>query len=124
MHMDYKVTMTQFVISDISINADPAQLTDIQTPINISTEFSFTCRPPVNPDDATVMVECKLEIHSAADTLTVNLSASGIFQFDSVPDNWIEPVKELCTPLMVEACMTRVQNILKEMGMALALNKQ
>lgn len=45
MHMDYKVTMTQFVISDISINADPAQLTDIQTPINISTEFSFTCRP-------------------------------------------------------------------------------
>lgn len=121
--MAYDVTLTQFVISDISISTDSTQINNIQKPINVDIEVSFTCRPPVNPDDTTVMVECNFKMHSDADTLVVTLSSSGIFQFDSVPDNWLEPVKEYCTAPMVDTCKTRVQNILKEMGIALKINK-
>lgn len=121
--MAYNVTLTQFVISDISINTDPAQLTNIPEPVHMHNEASFTCRPPVNPDDATAMVECDFKMHSDADTLVVTLSASGIFQFDSIPDSWLEAIKEYCTRPMVDACKTRVQNILKEMGMALKFDK-
>lgn len=121
--MAYNVTLTRFVISDISMNADPAQLTNIQEPVHVDTEVSFAFRPPVNPDDATVMVECKFKMHSDGDTLVVTLSASGIFKFDSIPDSWLEPIKEYCTQPMVDACTTRVQNILKEMGIALKFNK-
>lgn len=121
--MAYDVTLTQFAISNISISTDPTQLNNIQEPVNVDTEVSFTCRPPVNPDDATVMVECNFKMHSDADTLVVNLSSSGIFQFDSIPDNWLKPVKEYCTAPMVDTCTTRVQNILNEMGIALKINK-
>lgn len=43
--MAYDVTLTQFVISNISINTDPTQLNSIQEPVNVDTEVSFTCRP-------------------------------------------------------------------------------
>ena len=121
--MTYNVTLTRFVISDISINTDPAQLTNVQKPVCVNTESSFTCRPPVNPDDATVMVECTFKMHTDGDALVIQLSASGIFRFDSIPDNWLEPVKKYCTQPMVDACTTRAQNILNEMGMSLKLNK-
>lgn len=121
--MAYNVTLTQFVISDISINADPAQLTTNQETVKMHNEASFTCRPPVNPDDATAMLECNFKMRSDGDTLVVNLSASGIFRFDSIPDSWLEAIKEYCTHPMVDACKARVENILKEMGMALKFNK-
>ena len=40
--MEYEVTLTQFVISNISISTDPTQLNSIQKPVNVDTEVSFT----------------------------------------------------------------------------------
>ena len=119
--MDYHVTLKKFVISNISISADAEHLEGIQEPIKLETQSTFNFRPPVSPDDPTVLLECDFKIQSDEETLTISMTASGIFEFDSIPDEWLEPVKKHCAKPLVDACFEKVQNILKIIALPIAL---
>lgn len=121
--MDHKISMMKFVISSVSINTDPDQLSNLQEPKALNQTSHFSCRPPVDMDDATVLVDGSLQMKSDDEALAVSLSASAVFQFDAIPEDWIDSVKSQCTSPFLHACTDRVQDILKLMGITVSISQ-
>ena len=117
---EYIIEAIQSCLTKLKVSIDPARATSSA----LSIQMTNSLRPPLDPDDPTVLIVSEIEMEDAnPEQLKVACELQCIFKMEPIPENRLKVASERCPALIRREALKLVEKALNAMGHPIHFNE-